>query len=108
LDKAIQYCTNASDFYLDDSPLFVFQNNLGNKNLSIQFDKKEGSLSPGQEPTFAPSLVPSQAWPKLDLIPRKSVSFDTHRDVRLFYSTKLSKRIFYQLLLLLLMDRTCS
>jgi hypothetical protein len=27
LDKAIQYCTNASDFYLDDSPLFVFQYN---------------------------------------------------------------------------------
>jgi hypothetical protein len=41
-------------------------------------------LSPGQEPTFAPNLVPSQASPKLDLLPQRSVSFDTHRDVRLF------------------------
>jgi hypothetical protein len=43
----------------------------------------ESSLSPGQEPTFAPSLVPSQTSPKLDLPPR-SVSFDTYRDVRLY------------------------
>jgi len=41
LDKAIEFCTNASDFYLDDSSLFVFQYNLGNKNLSIQFDKNQ-------------------------------------------------------------------
>jgi hypothetical protein len=35
------------------TPLYLFfQNNLGNKNLSIQFDKKEGSLSSGQKPTF--------------------------------------------------------
>ena len=41
LDKAIQYCTNSSDLYLDESPLFVFQYNLGNESLSIQFDKNQ-------------------------------------------------------------------
>jgi hypothetical protein len=43
----------------------------------------ESSLFPGQEPTFTTSLVPSQTSPKLDL-PARSVSFDTHRDVRLY------------------------
>ena len=41
LDKIIEFCTSSSDMYFDDLPLFVFQYNMGNKNLSIQFDKNE-------------------------------------------------------------------
>ena len=43
-----------------------------------------GSLAPGQEPPVATTLVPSQSPSKLDLPHRRSISFDTHRDVRLF------------------------
>ena len=39
------------------------------------------SLAPGQDPPVATTLVPSQSPSKLH---RKSISFDTHRDVRLF------------------------
>ena len=41
LDKAVQYCTSSSNFYFDDSPLFVFHYNLGNTELSIQFDQHQ-------------------------------------------------------------------
>jgi hypothetical protein len=42
------------------------------------------SLYPGQVQNVSESLVPSEASPGLDPSPRKTVSFDTHRDVRLF------------------------
>jgi hypothetical protein len=44
----------------------------------------KSSLFPGQVLDFEPSLVPSETSPGLDPLPRKTVSFDTHRDVRLF------------------------
>ncbi len=44
----------------------------------------KSSLFPGQVLDFDPCLVQSETSPGLDPIPRKTVSFDTHRDVRLF------------------------
>ena len=44
----------------------------------------KSSLYPGQVQNVSESLVPSEASPGLDPSPRKTVSFDTHRDVRLF------------------------
>jgi hypothetical protein len=44
----------------------------------------KSSLFPGQVSEFNHSLVPSETSPELDPLPRKTVSFDSHRDVRLF------------------------
>ena len=57
LDKAITYCTNSSDFNLDDSPLFVFQYNLGNKNLSIQFDKNQVKIFTNEQLHLLPGQI---------------------------------------------------
>jgi hypothetical protein len=46
----------------------------------------ESSSLPGQESEFDPCLVPCETSPDSDLLPRKTVSFDIHRDVRLFTS----------------------
>ena len=57
LDKAIEFCTNTSDFYLDDSSLFVFQYNLGNKNLSIQFDKNQVKIFTNEKIHLIPGQI---------------------------------------------------
>jgi hypothetical protein len=57
LDKAIRYCTSSTDFWLDDSPLFVFKYNLGNKNLSIQFEKNRVKIYNNEQIHLVPGEI---------------------------------------------------
>ena len=57
LDKAIKYCTSSHDFWLDDSPLFVFKYNLGNPNLSIQFEKNQVKIYMNEQIHLLPGQI---------------------------------------------------
>ena len=57
--------------------------------LPVNHAHSSSSLLPGQESNSGPCLVPSEHPPRSGTLPKKTVSFDTHRDVRVFtpYST---------------------